>query len=280
MQDIYDKILKSKSPLIMGILNITPDSFSDGGKYFNIDNAKKYASKMIINGADIIDVGGESTRPGASSVSVNEEMDRVLPIIEYLNDNFPDITISIDTTKVSIAKEAIEHGADIINDISGGTFDDSIFELVSKYDIPYVLMHIKGTPTNMQNNPFYNDIIAEVKDYFTHQISEASNRGANKIILDPGIGFGKRVEDNFNLINNLESFKDFGYPILLGVSKKSFLGKSLNLDLEERENATIITETIGTMNGANIIRTHSVNSAYQMKKIIEFTKTTEKCVNV
>ncbi len=278
--NIYKNIVESESPLIMGIVNVTPDSFSDGGKFLGLQDAVNHAVKLINEGTDIIDIGGESTRPGAEKVSIDEELKRVIPVIQNLRKNYSDIIISIDTTKSEVAREAVLNGANIINDISGGVFDDNMFHLVSEFDIPYVMMHIKGTPKNMQANPFYSNVVEEVYDFFSIQISKAQENGVEKIIIDPGIGFGKRVADNFNLINNLGRFNNLGYPVLLGLSRKSFLGKSLNLEIDERENATIIMETIGTMKGAQIIRTHNVKNAVQMKKIFESMNISEKPVNV
>lgn len=252
---------------IMGILNVTPDSFSDGGKYFSIENAITHAEKLIKDGADIIDVGGESTRPGSKSVSIDEECSRVIPVIENIVKRNHDVKISIDTTKSVVAKEAANVGASIINDISGGKFDEKNLEIAAKFDIPFVIMHIKGTPENMQDNPSYNNVVDEISEYFRTRILAAKKHGVNKIILDPGIGFGKRIQDNYDIISKLDRFSKFKYPILVGVSKKSFLGNSLGLDIDERVNSSIIAETISAMNGANIIRTHNVKNAVELKKI-------------
>lgn len=278
--DYYNKIVNTKIPLVMGILNVTPDSFSDGGKYFSFNNAINHADHLINEGADIIDIGGESTRPGADSVSLEEELKRVIPVIQHLKKNYKDIIISIDTTKSIVAEQAIKNGASIVNDISGGNFDANMYNIVSKYDITYIVMHIKGTPSNMQLNPFYENVIDEILNYFNKQIELAKNFGINKLVIDPGIGFGKNVNDNYKILNNLEIFKKFGYPILLGVSKKSFLGKSLDLEINERDIATIITETVGTVKGAKIIRTHNVKNAVQMKNIINFLNESKETVNV
>ena len=252
---------------IMGILNVTPDSFSDGGKYLSVLNAVTHAERLIKDGADIIDVGGESTRPGSKSVSIDEECSRVIPVIESIAKKYPDVKISIDTTKSIVSTEAINAGASIINDISGGTFDEKNMENAAIFDIPFVIMHIKGTPENMQKNPSYNNVVDEISEYFQTRILAAKKYGVNKIILDPGIGFGKRIQDNYDIISNLDRFSNFKYPILVGVSKKSFLGNSLGLEIDERENSTIIAETISAMNGASIIRTHNVKNAVELKKI-------------
>lgn len=277
---IYDKILDTSTPLIMGILNITPDSFSDGGKFFNFENACLHAEKLIKDGADIIDVGGESTRPGSEKINPEIEKERVLPVIKYIKKTSPNMLISVDTTKSTVAEEAVNLGANIVNDISGGTFDENIFKLTSRFDIPCVIMHIKGTPRDMQQNPYYDDVLEEVYHFFDKQISKAKDQGVKKIILDPGIGFGKRVEDNFKLINNLSYFTDFEYPILLGLSRKSFLGNSLKLGVNERTNASIIAETIGVMKGAKIIRTHNVKNAVEMKQIMYCINNSENIIHV
>lgn len=272
MSDIYLDIINSKSPTIMGILNVTPDSFSDGGKYLNINNALNHAKKLLNNGADILDIGGESTRPGALPVSVDEELNRVIPVIEKIFLECPGSKISIDTTKSEVADEAVKYGACLINDISGATFDPKILSIASKYNVPVVIMHIKGTPGNMQDSPFYYDVIKEISGFFDEQVKVAQKNNVNKIILDPGIGFGKRIQDNYTILNNVSLFKKFGYPILIGVSKKSFLGNTLNLEIDNRTNSTIIAETIAVTNGANIIRTHNVKNAIELKKIMSFLK--------
>lgn len=254
----------------MGILNVTPDSFSDGGKYLDEENAIKHALKLIDDGADIIDIGGESTRPGSIGVDTEDELARVLPVIEKILSLKSDVCISIDTTKSKVAEEAVKLGAKIINDVSGGIFDENIFNISSKYNVPLVIMHMKGKPKDMQNSPSYNNVIDEISNYFNARIKKSLYYNADKIILDPGIGFGKRIEDNYQILKNLEAFKKFNYPILIGVSRKSFLGKSLDVALDERNNSTIIAETISAMMGAKIIRTHNVKNAIELTKILQF----------
>lgn len=266
--NIYSKIIKKKSPLVMGILNITPDSFSDGGKFLSIDNAVKHAEYLIQSGADIIDIGGESTRPGADKVDASEEINRIVPVIKKIKSIFPNSIISIDTYKSQVAEEAVNTGASIINDISGGTFDSNIFSVASTYNVPFIMMHIKGTPKNMQKNTNYNDLINDINSFFYEQIRIANSYGVQEIILDPGIGFGKSLEDNYKILAELKQFSIHNYPLLIGVSKKSFLGNFLKLNIEERENATIIAETISVLNGAKIIRTHNVKNAVELKKIV------------
>ncbi|MDP4190919.1 MAG: dihydropteroate synthase [Bacteroidota bacterium] len=254
-------------PLIMGILNITPDSFSDGGKFFNTKAALNHAEEMIKAGADIIDIGGESTRPGSESVSENEELDRVIPVVDGILEKYPDAVISIDTTKRAVALEALKRGAAIINDISGLTFDPEIAEVVAQFDANLVIMHIKGTPKDMQLKPDYSDVVLEVYEFLEKQSNFAKAKGVKKIIIDPGIGFGKKVSHNYELLKNLNVFKLFGYPVLIGLSRKSFLGKSLNLEVNERDTATVIAETLALKNGADIIRTHNVKNAFESRQI-------------
>lgn len=264
----------------MGIVNVTPDSFSDGGKYFEKNNAVKHSLQLLKDGADVLDIGGESTRPGAKSISVDEELNRVIPLIKGILLNNPLAVISIDTTKSKVAEEAVNAGARIINDVSGGRFDDKILDVASKYNIPFVIMHMKGNPVNMQNFPYYDDVIEEILDFFDKRIIIAKDKNIKQIILDPGIGFGKRIEDNFSILNNLKTFRKFNYPILIGVSKKSFLGKSLNLKINERDNSTIVAETIAIKNGATIIRTHNVKNAIELKQIFSFMNKTSAPINV
>ncbi len=270
MFDYFDNVNKSTSPLIMGIVNVTPDSFSDGGKYLNIDAAVNHAINLIENGADIIDIGGESTRPGAESVTIEEEIQRVIPVIEKLLSLSPKAVISIDTTKSEVAEKALESGALIVNDISGGTFDKNIFSVTKKYDAILVLMHIKGKPKTMQDAPYYDNVVLEVKDFLLKQIKIANDYGIQKIIIDPGIGFGKKVFENYELLKNLKEFYNLKYPVLIGVSRKSLIGKALNLDIHDRENATTIMEMFAIQNGAKIIRTHNVKNTREIIQLLSF----------
>ena len=262
-----DRILSFNSPKIMGVVNITPDSFSDGGKYFSIDDAINHSLKLIDEGADIIDIGGESTRPSSDSVSLEEELRRTIPVIKHIHQQRKNIIISIDTTKSEVAKQALDSGAQIINDISGLTFDVNMIDITKEYNAGVVLMHIKGNPKTMQENPEYNDVVKEVYDFLLVQSIKAKQNNVNKIIVDPGIGFGKRIEDNFALIKNLDYFQSLGYPVMIGLSKKSFIGKTLNLDNDQREIGTIILETISVLKSARIIRTHNVKYCNQLVKL-------------
>lgn len=254
-------------PKIMGIVNVTPDSFSDGGKYFSEKAAVDHALQLFDEGASIIDIGGESTRPGSEPVTLQEELDRTIPVIRELKKLRNDIIISIDTTKSKVASTALENGADIVNDISGLTFDKNMLNLIKEYDPGIVLMHIKGHPKTMQENPFYEDVVKEVKEFLHNQIKLTELAGIKKILIDPGIGFGKRLVDNFNIIKQLKDFEEFGYPIMVGVSRKSFIGKTLDLDIENRDIATVIMETVAVMKSARIIRTHNVKYCMHLVKL-------------
>jgi len=253
----------------MGIVNVTPDSFSDGGKYFSIDEAVNHALKLIDNGADIVDIGGESTRPDSDPVSLDEELHRTIPVVNNILQYRNDAIISIDTTKSEVAKQALDSGAQIINDISGLTFDKKMIEIAKEYDAGVVIMHIKGNPKTMQNNPVYDDVIKEVYDFLLAQSIISKQNNVDKIIIDPGIGFGKSIEDNFTLVKNLDYFQSLGYPVMIGLSKKSFIGKTLNLDTDQREIGTVILETISVLKSARIIRTHNVNYCNQIVKLVE-----------
>ena len=248
-----------RNTLIMGILNVTPDSFSDGGKFIHLDKALSQAQYMEKNGADIIDIGGESTRPGAISVSVKEEINRTIPVIEEIR-KYSNIAISIDTYKSEVAEKALLAGADFINDISGFTFDSRMMEIVKKFDVPVVLMHIKGTPQDMQTNPTYIDVIKDLLEFFSFQINKALDFGIKKvqIIIDPGIGFGKQLNDNFILIRRLKEFSELGFPILIGPSRKSFIGLTLDSPPEYRLEGTLAAVSAGILNGASIVRVHDV----------------------
>lgn len=256
----------SSRTFIMGILNITPDSFSDGGKYFkgkpDTDKAAADALQMVKDGADFIDIGGESTRPGSESVSADEELSRVIPVIRAVSE-VTDIPLSIDTYKSEVAEEALKEGACIVNDISGFTFDKKLPSVTAKYNASCVLMHIKGTPKNMQKDPVYADVTKEVISFLQSSAIAARDAGVNQIILDPGIGFGKSLENNLTLIRELQQLKILGYPVLLGTSRKSFIDKIFASPPEQRLEGTIASNVIGIMNGANIIRVHDVKENYK-----------------
>ena len=261
----------AKRTYVMGILNITPDSFSDGGKFLNHDEALDHAKQMVDEGADIIDVGGESTRPGAQPASLEEEHRRVIPFIEKLARQIK-VPISIDTTKAEIAKDALEAGAAMINDISALKFDPQMASLASEHGVPVVLMHMRGTPETMQRHLVYNSLISEVHFFLRERIEYAESVGidSQKIIIDPGIGFGKSVPDgNLSIIKNLSSFKDLGKPILVGTSRKAFIGNILNLGVEEREEGTAATISLAISNGAHMVRVHDVGKMKRVVKMVD-----------
>jgi dihydropteroate synthase len=258
------------SPVIMGILNVTPDSFSDGGRHWTPQDALRHVERMIEDGADIIDIGGESTRPFADPVDKNEELSRVIPVIEKVRE-ISDIPISVDTHKASVAHEALRAGADIINDISGLTYDDRMARVIAEHDAYAVIMHMRGTPKNMQENPVYDNVIAEIMAFLRRQSSYAAHAGIDerKIIIDPGIGFGKRVEDNLCILKMLHAFKELGKPVLIGTSMKSFIGKITDSPLEERVEGTLATLAVALMNGADIFRVHDVGRALKVLKMVK-----------
>lgn len=246
---------------LMGILNVTPDSFSDGGIYLDKKSAVQKGLQLIKDGADILDIGGESTRPGSHPVTAEEEKRRILPVISEIRKK-TDALISVDTTKSEVLKSALDAGADILNDISAMRFDPKILGLASKQDIPVIIMHMKGTPRNMQESPEYDNVIQEIKTFLKQRITDALTAGIkkNKIIIDPGIGFGKRLKDNLKIISNLSAFSELGFPILIGVSRKSFIGDLLNLSPEKRIEGTIASSLISILQGAHILRVHDVSS--------------------
>ena len=270
--DSFNSWLKDNNQrtLIMGILNVTPDSFSDGGKYNNSQKAVDYALKMEDEGADLIDIGGESTRPGAKPVTIEEELNRVIPIIDGIRRNTT-IAISIDTYKSSIAATAITTGANIINDISGLRFDNDMIRLASELQVPVIVMHMLGNPQNMQNDPSYNNLIEELIFFFKERVDLMTSNGIlrNNIILDPGIGFGKTTEHNFTIIRELSSIVGLGFPVLVGPSRKSFIGHILNLPPEERIEGTAAAVTAAIMNGSRLVRVHDVKIIRRVVKITE-----------
>ena len=260
---------ENSATLIMGILNVTPDSFSDGGMYYNATQAIEFALQMEEEGADIIDVGGESTRPGAKTVELQKECDRILPVIEGIRTK-SDILISIDTYKSEVARKSIATGAGMVNDISGMTFDPNMVDVIKDSGLPVVIMHIKGPPKNMQKKPYYEDLMQELTEYFEERKKFARAKGIldQQIILDPGIGFGKRLQDNFQLLRELKKIVDMGFPVLIGPSKKSFIGLTLDLPIDQRLEGTAAAVTTGILKGARIVRVHDVK---EMKRVALIT---------
>ena len=257
------------SPKVMGILNITPDSFFDGGNYENNSDILSQVEKMLTEGASFIDVGAYSSRPGAIHISEEEELKRIVPVIKLLLKNFPEIIISVDTFRSKVAKETINSGAAIINDISGGKMDSNMFDTVANLQVPYILMHMIGTPQNMQQNPVYNDVTKEIISFFAEQIFKLHQLKLNDIIIDVGFGFGKTNHHNFEILKNLELFKNLNAPILTGVSRKSMLYKTLDISPQEALNATTAANTIALLKGANILRVHDVKEAVEAIKIVK-----------
>lgn len=260
---------RNSPPLIMGILNITADSFYDGGRYLSTKEYLIQAEKMIEEGADIIDIGAQSTRPGAIELSEVEEAEKLIQALKNIRQAFPEIMLSADTYRSHVAQQATEVGADIINDISGGTMDENMFEVIAQLNIPYVLMHIQGTPQTMQTNPQYTNVTDEVKTFFKNQLDMLSSMGANKIIIDPGFGFGKTLEHNYALLNQLDQFREIDNPLLVGVSRKSMIWKLLNSSPEKALNGTSIINSIALMKGAKILRVHDVKEAKECVRIIQ-----------
>ena len=272
---IGSSIMDFSQPLIMGILNVTPDSFSDGNKFLSVDKAVHHALQMVEDGADIIDIGGESTRPEAKKVNIQEELDRVIPVIEMIRKN-SNIPISIDTYKSEVAERAISVGANIINDVSALRFDKKIIELLKKNEnVPIILMHMLGTPQTMQTEPYYDDVIEEILTFFEERLEYCRSNGIelDRIIIDPGIGFGKRQQDNLQILNKLSEFKCFGVPVLLGASRKSFIGRIYDSNSEDRLAGSMAATALACEAGLQIVRVHDVK---EQRRFLEVLKSVRK----
>lgn len=268
-----ERIFDQKSgALVMGILNVTPDSFFDGGKYTEEKEWLGQVSLMVTAGADMIDIGAYSTRPGAEDVSVEVESERLIKVIRSVRNAYPDLLISADTFRSKVAKDAVAAGANIINDISGGTLDSEMFTVIADLNVPYILMHIQGSPQNMQDNPKYTNVVEEVYAYFEKKLKQLNALGIKQVIIDPGFGFGKTLENNFDLLKNMDRFGTFGLPILAGVSRKSIINKLLNISSKDSLNGTSILNTIALQKGATILRVHDVKEAKEAVAIVEFMK--------
>lgn len=261
------RLLLLDEPLVMGILNATPDSFYEKSRFSSEKQLLLQVEKMLSEGADIIDAGGYSTRPGAKNISEKEELQRLIPAIKIILKKFPRIIISADTFRSEVAKAAVENGASIINDISGGTSDKKMFETVAKLGVPYILMHIQGTPQTMQNNPQYKNVTKEILFFFAEKTKQLKELGVKDIILDPGFGFGKTLEHNYEILKNLNDFKIFELPILAGFSRKSMINKVLHTKPENALNGTTVLNTMALMKGAKILRVHDVKEAKEAVKI-------------
>ena len=259
--NIRGRLFDLSKPKVMGILNLTPDSFYDGGVHNEINKIEDHVNKMVNDGMDILDIGGYSSKPGAKNISVDEELSRVIPVLKHIRKIFPELVISIDTFRSKIASTSLDEGADIINDISGGTLDKNMMSIVAKNNCPYILMHMQGNPQNMQNDPSYENVTLEIIQYLAQRIKIAHDNNIVDIIVDPGFGFGKTLEHNFEILNNLEKFNVLDTPILAGFSRKSMIYKTLKTSSEKALNGTSSLNTIALTKGAKILRVHDVKEA-------------------
>jgi dihydropteroate synthase len=267
--NIKGELIDLRQPKIMGILNLTPDSFYDGGKFNAVDRALAQTEKMIREGAFFVDLGACSTKPGAEEISEQEEKNRLYPILEKLIETFPKQYFSIDTFRSNVAEGCLNRGAVMINDISGGQFDPKMMETVGRHHVPYVLMHILGTPKNMQKNPQYKNIVQEILYYFSEKIEQAYNNGINDVIIDPGFGFGKTLEHNYTLLDHLDLFQSLELPILVGISRKSMICKKLAITSDDALNGTTVLNTFALCKGANILRVHDVKQAKECVDLLQ-----------
>ncbi|HEY1063643.1 MAG TPA: dihydropteroate synthase [Daejeonella sp.] len=266
--NVRGTLLDLSKPQIMGILNLTPDSFYDGGRNNNLINALKKTEQILSEGADLIDIGAYSSRPGAEHISEETESERLIPVLRAIVSKFPDAILSIDTFRSGIAKIAVNEGAAIINDISAGSMDKEMFQTIAKLGVPYIMMHMKGTPQTMSSQNDYEDITTEVCQYFASRIQKLRNLGVNDLIVDPGFGFAKNLEQNYELLANLEQLKSTGHPVLAALSRKSMIYKLLETDAEHALNGTTAANTIALIKGANILRVHDVQAATEAVKIV------------
>ena len=257
------KLIDLSIPRVMGILNVTPNSFFDGGKYKKEDEIILQADKMLSEGATFIDIGAYSSKPNAEFVSEQEEIDRIVPVIELILKHFPETLLSIDTFRAEVAKASIESGAAIINDIAAGELDDKMFDIIAKYNVPYIMMHMRGNPQTMQSLTQYDDIVKEMLFYFSEKVNKARNLGINDLILDPGFGFAKTIDQNYEVLQKMELFNLLELPVLAGVSRKSMIYKTLNITPQEALNGTTFLNTIALTKGAKIIRVHDVKEAVE-----------------
>ena len=275
--NLNGQILNLAQPVVMGILNVTPDSFFDGGKYKTEKKVIHRAEEILEQGGTVIDIGAISTQPGSEAISTKDEIDRLLPAVKAVRKNFPDAFISIDTYRSWVALKVIEDcGPCMVNDVSGGNFDAHMFDTVGKLGVPYILMHMQGTPLKMQENPEYDDIIRDISLFFTDRVKKLTKAGVKDVIIDPGFGFGKTLEHNYELLNRLDSFKVFQLPLLVGVSRKSMIYKLLNTNPEEALNGTSVINTLALMGGADILRVHDVREAVEAIRIMNMVRLTSE----
>jgi len=270
--NIGGRLFDLRTPQVMAILNITPDSFYAASRSASIDEALQRTAAFLEAGATIIDIGAYSSRPGAADISEQEELDRIVPVVEALVKAYPEAVLSIDTFRAAVAKATVEAGAHIINDISGGTLDEAMFETVAALNVPYILMHMKGTPQNMHHEPHYDDVVLEVVDYFSKKVAALRKLGVKDIILDPGFGFAKTRDHSYELLNHLEDLKIFGLSYLVGFSRKSMISKFLQIDPADALNGTSVLNTIALQKGASILRVHDVTPALECIKLVERTQ--------
>lgn len=269
------RILDLAKPVVMGILNVTPDSFFDGGKYKTEKKVLKRAEEILEQGGTVIDIGAVSTKPGAEGISTKDEIDRLLPAVKAVKKAFPDAFVSIDTYRSWVALTVIEEcGPCMVNDVSGGEFDDHMFDTVGKLNVPYILMHMLGTPLKMQENPQYEDIIRDISLFFTDRVKRLTKAGVKDIIIDPGFGFGKTMEHNYELLNRLDSFKVFQLPLMVGASRKSMIFKLLGNNPDDALNGTTVINTLALMGGSDILRVHDVREAVEAVRILNMIRST------
>ncbi|MEL6561292.1 MAG: dihydropteroate synthase [Bacteroidota bacterium] len=267
--NVSGKLISLETPVVMGILNITPDSFYQNSRYQSIKEVLKESEKMLIEGADILDIGGYSSRPGAHEVTIEEEISRVIPVVEAVTENFHNAIISVDTFRSEVANVALEAGAHIINDISGGRADAKMYDLIAKWACPYIVMHMKGTPQTMMQMTNYEDLLKEIITYFSEIAYLLRARGVKDIIIDPGFGFAKNMEQNYNLLQNLSHLQVLGLPILAGISRKSMIYKKLGITSQEALNGTTVLNSFALMNGASILRVHDVKEAVETVRLFK-----------
>lgn len=262
------RLITFEKPLIMGILNVTPDSFFDGGQHNNIEAALNRVQQMVADGVDIIDIGAYSSRPGAPLITAQEEIDRAIPIIQAVKASFPNLLLSIDTFRAEVAKQTVIAGVHIINDISGGTLDENMFKTVAELKVPYILMHMRGTPATMQQQTDYNDVVTDICTFFGEKISQLRAMGVKDIILDPGFGFAKTIDQNYELLKRVDEFHYLGLPILGGISRKSMIYKKLGITPQESLTSTVVLNTLLLERGVQILRVHDVKEAKEIVKLL------------
>lgn len=270
--NINGHLFSLEEPVVMGILNVTPDSFFDGGKYYSRDNAVERVTEMVEEGADIIDVGAWSSRPGSKLISADEELNRLLPVLDEIRLSHPDVTLSVDTFRSEVARKAVdEYNVNIINDISAGNMDADMFGTIADLHVPYIMMHMKGTPETMQTEPFYENMYREMVHFFSEKLNKLRLLGVTDIIIDPGFGFGKTMEHNFELLARLEEFKIFDLPVLVGLSRKSMIYRTLETTQDESLTGTVAANILALQNGADILRVHDVKEAKECIQIYKHT---------